>query len=101
MALNDEGAQLNDGGYIDLDKEVFVDRKTGRRITNADAERAADDAERFGPPTEGEQPKSPVVTYPVPAGTRRRLDELSQREHRQASEVARTALEEYLERRGA
>lgn len=97
--------KYTDGGDIDLDDEEIVSAKTGMRITNADADKLADWAERVGPGrpalTRGSTGPSPRVAYRVPQATKAKLAEVAARENRRESEVARAALDEYLERHSA
>lgn len=100
MRRTNRRTTYTDGGYVDLDEEVLIDPSTGERITEADADRLADEAERSGPgrPSLGASGTSPVVSYRIAPATKNRLAEFSKRSNRKASDVARDALEEYLAR---
>lgn len=103
MRPANQDVTYTDAGYVDLDEEVFIHPTTGKRVTEADVNRLADEAEKNGPgrPSLGESGRSPVVTYRVAESTKQRLTNYSKRSHRKASDVAREALEEYLARHDA
>lgn len=95
---------------VDLDREVIYDTH-GRRITEADAEAAADAFEaddlevlevtysRGGRPSlSAPGAHSPRVDVRVPQGLKAALDRLAHAQHRSESELVREALEEYLTR---
>lgn len=100
MAQTKRHSTYTDGGSVDLDDEVLIDSKTGERITESDAERLADEAEKNGPgrPSLGESGRSPIITYRVAKSTKQRLADFSKQTQRRPSDVAREALEEYLAR---
>jgi hypothetical protein len=85
---------------VDLDIEEVRDRQ-GRRVTTEYAERAADEALRIARPgrpalgTSGQH--SPRVSFRIPEQTRRRAEERARSEGRTVSELAREALERYLQ----
>lgn len=84
-----------DNAIVDLDAEVVRDSR-GRRITEADAARLAEDAiaKVVGRPSlTGAGQKSPQVSFRVSADTRRRAEELAAAEGKTVSELAREALE--------
>lgn len=84
---------------VDLDAEDVRDRR-GRRVTDAYAEQAAEEAlglVRAGRPSLGAAGvHSPRVSFRVPEQVRRRAEERAAQEGRSVSEVAREALERYL-----
>ncbi|MHA6805650.1 ribbon-helix-helix domain-containing protein [Salinifilum ghardaiensis] len=99
-----------DGEFIDLEAEVVYDTH-GRRITEADAEAAADAFEaddlealevtypRGGRPSlSSPGAHSPRVDVRVPRGLKVALDRLAHTQGRRESELVREALEEYLAR---
>ncbi|HEY2764136.1 MAG TPA: ribbon-helix-helix domain-containing protein [Pseudonocardiaceae bacterium] len=91
------------GPDVDLDAEDIRDRQ-GRRITSEYAERAAEEALELARPGRpplgaGGQP-SPRVSFRVPEQTRRRAEQLARAEGRSVSELAREALERYLDSGG-
>jgi hypothetical protein len=89
------------GPDIDLDEEVVLD-KAGRRITEARAERIAEETLRQvrpgRPSLSGDPENSPRVSFRIPEQLRLRVEQLAEREGRAVSEVARDALEFYLDR---
>lgn len=88
---------------VDLDAEDVRDRQ-GRRITTEYAERAAEEALQFArpgrPPLGTTGHASPRVSFRIPEQTRRRAEERARSEGRSVSQVAREALERYLEGTG-
>ncbi|MGH3766298.1 MAG: ribbon-helix-helix protein, CopG family [Pseudonocardiaceae bacterium] len=88
---------------VDLDIEDVRDRQ-GRRITTDYAERAAEEALRLArpgrPPLGATGQNSPRVSFRVPEQTRRRAEQRALEEGRSVSEVAREALERYLDGTG-
>lgn len=88
------------GPDVDLDVEEVRDRQA-RRITTEYAERAADEALRIarpGRPALGASGQhSPRVSFRIPEQTRRQAEERARSEGRTVSEVAREALERYLQ----
>lgn len=98
------------GEFIDLDREVVYDTH-GRRITEADAEAAADAFERDDldilevtysrggrPSLSGPGTHSPRVEARVPEELKDAVDRLAGTQGRRESELVREALEEYLAR---
>ncbi|WIY83002.1 CopG family transcriptional regulator [Propionimicrobium sp. PCR01-08-3] len=83
---------------IDLDKEEFV--VGGRRLTTERANELAEHAERRSgrPSLSGGRRHSPALNLRVSQTDRDRLDEVAAAQGRRASDVARDALREYLER---
>lgn len=87
-----------DNAIVDLDVEVVRDSR-GRRITEADAARLAEDAiaKVVGRPSlTGAGQRSPQVSFRVSAETRRLAEERAAAEGRTVSELARHALEQYV-----
>jgi predicted HicB family RNase H-like nuclease len=88
---------------VDLDAEDIRDRQ-GRRITTEYAERAAEEALQLArpgrPPLGATGQESPRVSFRVPEQTRRRAEQRARAEGRSVSEVAREALERYLDSTG-
>jgi predicted HicB family RNase H-like nuclease len=88
------------GPDADLDAEDIRDRQ-GRRITTEYAERAAEEAMQLArpgrPPLGAARQESPRVSFRVPEQTRRRAEQRARAEGRSVSELAREALERYLE----
>lgn len=82
---------------IDLDVEV-VRNSRGRRITEADAERLAEQVlARVGRPSlTGAGQKSPAVSFRVSARTRELAEAKAAAEGKTVSQVAREALERYV-----
>lgn len=91
------------GADVDLDAEELRDRQ-GRRITIEYAERAAEEALRLArpgrPPLGSTGQSSPRVSFRVPEQVRRRAEQRARAEGRSVSEVAREALERYLNSTG-
>lgn len=91
------------GPEVDLDVEDVRDRQ-GRRITTEYAEHAAEEALRLArpgrPPLGTAGQPSPRVSFRVPEQTRRRAEQRAKAEGRSVSELAREALERYLEGAG-
>lgn len=91
------------GPDVDLAAEDLHDRH-GRRITDEYAERAAEEALRLvrpGRPSLGDPGRhSPRVSFRVPEQTRRRAEDRAAQEGRSVSELAREALERYLQDAG-
>lgn len=85
---------------VDLDVEEVRDRQ-GRRITTEYAARAAEEAVRIarpGRPALGAAGQhSPRVSFRIPEQTRRQAEERARAEGRTVSELARKALERYLQ----
>jgi len=90
------------GPYIDLDQDVVVDGD-GERITEARAEEIAAETlrqvRRGRPSLSGEPETSPRVSFRIPEQLRVRIEQRAEQEGRPVSEVAREALEFYLDRR--
>lgn len=88
------------GPDVDLDTEDIRDRQ-GRRITAEYAERAAEEAVHLArpgrPPLGATGHASPQVSFRVPEQLRRRAEQRARAEDRSVSEIAREALERYLE----
>ncbi|MDN5915113.1 MAG: ribbon-helix-helix protein, CopG family [Pseudonocardia sp.] len=88
---------------VDLDVEDVRDRQ-GRRVTPEYAERAAEEALRLvrpGRPALGEVGQhSPRVSFRVPEQVRRQAEQRAAAEGRSVSEIAREALERYLQGAG-
>lgn len=91
-------SEFIDEGYVDLDKEVVLD-KDGKRITEADVKKWSEEAEarsRGGRPSlSGKSSASPQIAVRVPAETRDRLKARAEREGKSLSQLAREALESY------
>jgi hypothetical protein len=91
------------GPDVDLDAEEVRDRQ-GRRITPEYAQRAAEEALQLArpgrPPLGAIGETSPQVSFRVPEQTRRRAEQRAKAEGRTVSELAREALERYLEGTG-
>ncbi len=91
------------GPDVDLDAEDVRDRQ-GRRITTEYAERASEEALQVArpgrPPLGATGQASPRVSFRVPEQTRRRAEHRARAEGRSVSDVAREALERYLEGTG-
>lgn len=89
-----------DDGEIDLDTEEAYLRD-GTRLTNARAAQLAKDSLatlRRGRPSLSEGPQhSPHVSFRVPEQTRRLLDERARAEGRTPPEIAREALDRYMD----
>ena len=87
------------GPDIDLDDEVVVDRK-GRRITEARAEKVAEDALRRAgrgrPSLTGRGGRSPQVTFRLSRKLRDQAVQRARKEGKSVSDVAREALEKHL-----
>lgn len=87
------------GPDIDLDNEVVVDRQ-GRRITEARAEKIAEETlRRFGrgrPSLTGRGGRSPQVTFRLSRKLRDQAVQRARKEGKSVSDVAREALEKYL-----
>ncbi|MDN5860896.1 MAG: ribbon-helix-helix protein, CopG family [Pseudonocardia sp.] len=91
------------GSDVDLDAEDVRDRQ-GRRVTDEYAERAAEEALRIarpGRPALGAVGQhSPRVSFRVPEQVRRKAEERAAAEGKSVSEIARAALERYLQDAG-
>jgi hypothetical protein len=91
------------GPDVDLDAEDVRDRQ-GRRVTKEYAESAAEEALRIarpGRPALGEVGQhSPRVSFRVPEQVRRQAEERAAAEGKSVSEIARDALERYLQDAG-
>jgi hypothetical protein len=91
------------GPDVDLDAEDVRDRQ-GRRVTTEYAEQAAEEAlhiARPGRPALGEVGQhSPRVSFRVPEQVRRKAEERAAAEGKSVSEIARDALERYLQDAG-
>ena len=86
------------GPDIDLDAEAVKDRN-GRRITEADAQKLAEDAiaKVLGRPSLGRPgTHSPEVKARVPEELRERLNRAAEEQGTTASHLIREALERYL-----
>lgn len=94
-----EGADIADGGSIDLDVE-HVQLADGSRLTEARAAELAEEVVQAAGPgrpsltARGE--RSPQLRLSIPEGLRRSLKARAEAEHRSVSELAREALERYL-----
>lgn len=90
------------GSDVDLDAEDVRDRQD-RRVTTEYALHAAEEALQIArpgrPPLGAIGQASPRVSFRVPEQTRRRAEQRARVEGRSVSEVAREALERYLEER--
>ena len=85
-------------GYVDLDKEVFLDKK-GVRITDARARAIAKEmhAQVLGRPSlTGKAAHSPEIKARVPEKLKEKLQKEAERQGRTTSELIRQALEFYL-----
>ena len=91
------------GPDVDLTTEDVRDRQ-GRRVTDEYAQQAAEEALRIaraGRPALGTPGRhSPRVSFRIPEQTRRRAEERAAQEGRSVSEIAREALERYLQDTG-
>ena len=91
------------GPDVDLDVEDVRDRQ-GRRVTTEYAESAVEEALRIarpGRPALGEVGQhSPRVSFRVPEQVRRKAEERAAAEGKSVSEIARDALERYLQDAG-
>jgi predicted HicB family RNase H-like nuclease len=91
------------GPDVDLEQEDVRDRQ-GRRITEEYVERAAEEALQIArpgrPPLGASGRHSPRVSFRVPEQTRRRAEQRAAQEGRSVSEIAREALERYLQDAG-
>lgn len=89
------------GPDIDLDEEIVLD-KAGRRITEARAEQIAEETlrqvRRGRPSLSGESENSPRLSFRIPEQLRVRIEQRAEHEGRPVSEIARDALEHYLDR---
>jgi len=89
------------GPDIDLEEEVVLD-KDGSRITEARAREIAEETlqqvRRGRPSLSGTPENSPRVSFRIPEQLRVRIEERAEREGRRVSEIARDALELYLNR---
>lgn len=89
------------GPDIDLDHEVVLDGD-GERITEARAEEIAAETllqvRRGRPSLSGEPENSPRISFRIPEQLRIRIEQRADQEGRPVSEVARDALEYYLDR---
>jgi hypothetical protein len=96
--------ELAGGRDVDLNREVVRDRQ-GRRITEAYVRRAVDathrQLSRGRPSLTGHATPSPQVTFRLSPELRTEAAALAARDGRRVSEIAREALQEYLERRSA
>lgn len=94
--------EYTDDGDLDVDVDVeAVHLRDGTRLTEARASEIAEQtliSLRRGRPSlsEGSR-RSPQVSFRVPEQTRRQLDERARAEGRNPSDVAREALQRYLE----
>ena len=80
---------------IDLDVEEF--RHGGKRLTEKDAEAIADRVLRGGRPSlSGKARHSPQVSLRVSPETRSKLEGIAAERHVSVSEVAREAIEQYV-----
>lgn len=97
IAINGQDVEV--GPDIDLDVEVVRDR-AGRRITEADAERLAEEAltqVRGRPSLSGQAAHSPQVSFRVAPDVRTKAEQVAHREGKTVSQLAREALERYLD----
>ena len=87
------------GPDVDLDTEVVRDSR-GRRVTNAYAEAAADDAlAKVGagrPSLTGPGLVSPKVEFRVSPALRAKVEQRAAAEGKRVSDIARAALERYV-----
>ncbi len=87
------------GPDVDLDQEVVLD-KSGRRVTEADAERIAEETlqalGRGRPSLTGPGEHSPEIKARVPSALRERLREVAAQQGKSPSQVIREALERHL-----
>ena len=101
MATKKTRYGLAPGPDADLRREDIRDRK-GRRITEAYVDEAVEDVHgrlaRGRPSLSGPGRRSPQVTFRLPADLREQAEEQARHEGTKVSDVARRALEEYLER---
>lgn len=84
---------------VDLDTADVGYR--GKRLTEAEAERVADDvlSRTPGRPSlSGAKEKSPSLTVRLPKQDRARLERVAAKQGRRPSEVVREALDDYLSR---
>lgn len=90
-----------DTEVIDLDREVVLDGR-GRRITEADAERIAEQTlARVGRPSlTGAGQRSPAVSFRVSIRTRQLAEQRAAAEGKTVSQIAREALERYIAKSG-
>lgn len=80
---------------IDVDVEEF--RHGGKRLTEKDAEAIADRVLRGGRPSlSGKAQHSPQVSLRVSPETRSKLEGIAAERHVSVSEVAREAIEQYV-----
>jgi hypothetical protein len=94
--------ELAPGPDIDLKREVVRDRQ-GRRITEPYVQRVVEATHRqLGrgrPSLTGQGARSPQVTFRLPRELRAEAEAQAEREGKRVSDVARSALEEYLKKR--
>lgn len=84
---------------VDLDSTEV--RYRGKRLTDAEAKRGADDVlpRMPGRPSlSGAKEKSPSLTVRLPKEDRARLERVAAKQGRRPSEVVREALDDYLSR---
>jgi hypothetical protein len=97
------GREYTLGPDVDLDREVVLDGR-GQRITEADAQRLAQEAlgqvGRGRPSLTAPGEHSPQIKVRVPAELREELRATARREGKSPSQVVREALEMHLERVG-
>lgn len=87
-----EQAKVSD---IDLDVEDF--QHGGKRLTQEDAEAIAERVLRGGRPSlSGKAEHSPKVSLRVSPETRSKLEDIAAKRHVSVSEVAREAIEQYV-----
>jgi hypothetical protein len=96
-----EKYELAPGPDIDLKRQVVRDRQ-GRRITDDYVQRVVEAShEQIGrgrPSLSGKPARSPQVTFRLAPELRAEAEQLAERDGKRVSEVARTALEEYVRR---
>lgn len=92
-----ETRRSRDENVIDLDAEVVRDGR-GRRITEADAARIAEQTlARVGRPSlTGAGQRSPAVSFRVSTRTRELAEQRAAAEGKTVSQIAREALERYI-----
>jgi len=92
---------LTDQSDVDLEQEDIRNRR-GRRITQDYVKAAVEDVhEKLGrgrPSLSADGHRSPQVTFRLPSDLRQRAEAQARQEGTRVSDVARRALEEYLER---
>lgn len=91
--------EVVDGGDIDLDTEE-VRAPNGTRLTEADAERTAEDVLQGAgrPSLTAPGQHSPQVTFRLPEEVKESLEQIASEQGRSRSDVMRDALAEYVGR---